>query len=167
MEVDMILEQTPDSERNMINGVKIENYQALMEYQRRSMEGRRSMELKFFTGAVVVNLLLLKESLVHISILQNHSNLFCTVIALFFTIFIVFFGVSIQMQYVNWKVRQKYHDLERTIYNHMKGLENQGELEEEGFFKAIGRSWSFTWTSGGLLILSCISSYLIYVAATN
>jgi len=156
-----------ESDKNKIDEINIEHYQSLMEYFRKSMEVRRSLELKFFVGAVVVSLLIYKEAFEHIRDLYTYPMLLWAIVSIYFGVFVIFTGVSIQMQYVNRKARQRYRNLEDKLFNHLNNITKELESYEENFLNSFKKSWSSTWTSVGLLILAIICSFSLWASVKN
>ena len=154
-------QQAPSEIRDTINGISIERWHERNIYHRQAMESRRSIQMKVFTGCVVLLLGIAKWG---IDVLTGtgateHIRFALTVGALTVPVFLFLF--MLQIESANKRNREWYHFYQRRLDSHFVKIKpNDGEsLDKEHWLKALLRSWAATWPILATLCLALLVAY--------
>lgn len=147
--------------RDKIDGVPLERWHERNVYHRQTMEARRSIQMKVFTGCVVLLLGLAKGGQDLLSGAGSTEEVRIALIlgALAVPVFLLLF--MLQIESVNKRSREWYHYYERRLDGHLaRGESNAPETpQKESWLKALFRSWAATWPVLATLFLALLVAY--------
>lgn len=136
----------------------------ILEYHHHNMESRRSIEIRTFAGVLALDLAVAKGVVEVLGSLQviDPSSLKVIVQAAYWAIFIGFTVFVVLIENSSRFDRQRYHALERHIWNHLQGQsEQEVKVQDEPLGISVIRSWAAAPPVLGLLLLTILCSYFV------
>jgi hypothetical protein len=145
--------------RDVIDGISIERWHERNVYHRQAMESRRSIQMKVFTGCIVLLLGLAKGGIDVLTGIGATDEIRVALIlgSLAVPIFLFFF--MLQIEFVNKKNRERYHFYEGKLDGHF--YKGESDTAPEGWVRALFRSWAATWPVLATLCLALLVAYTI------